>query len=1042
MTQLADYSRLDISQSAIELEESVLGAILLDPKAIAAVDKLPIEAFSISAHQQIFRVMLELHQKNLLPDLLAVAFSLGESGILNSIGGKTKLASLLDRTVHSYLIEQYAALLLKKYYRRYLGDRISSLAQQAQTSLDIGEAISLVQSELEQIRCVTSDSISNGDTSNPNPATLSITVTRVTRILEQGLPQWEEIALLDALQSTCGISKTSFAHLVASVRCQSDEVTSTDKQQLTQLIEWKNASLDYAQVLPHLASDLLHDARVLNIDPVMLWQYLLPATLSLLGKKANLCVGSHQIPAIAWTCIVGESGIGKSRAEGVILAALRAWQKAEYDRFKTEWAEHKKSQNQNKKSDDSSPPEPPQSERKFLFGIATIQAVMRRLSEQGLNGSLWARDEIAGLFKSLGQFTAKGEGEGLECLLPMWDGAPAPVDRVLHDDSYHVDSSRLSIAGGLQPLVFRKIFSDPDDAQGVQARFLFALPKVHPAKRVQGYCHLSEKLPEFYRWVDTQFPEGNIKLSTAADALYNTAYESIGRSAESASTPAVRAWMRKLPGQLLRIALALHVIECYHESKRPKHELQADTLNRAIDICRYYRSTFEVVQESVSDSNHVSSILLKIWDMAATSPSGLLVRDAYRHIKALSRCAKEQGRSVAAYTTDLYYQLEKMGRGNVERNGRVVRFVAGITNRDNTLPPDGGEGVTVVTVNETNDTQGLELSPLDLVSPVTDSSKKNRAGLVTPQVNNDASRLTMNPALFFGEDFVTKQNLEQVATYYNETDVPSLPVQADTLGSVENIISMNRESDVTTKNEGSRESCGWNNSSRNLSSLQDISPTSAIYPIQGSPHFYDGNSWGSASLAAFGRGEIVTEVSQSDVDQIDPKALAETSAPDETHLLSKGEIQSWLDRIANVQSADECIDCMDALNQLLPSVNELILTNAETLLPRFWEILDQGQHKAESGFSGKVLQQHQEPDESGDRITKTNGYEKPVNPNATDYVKNLIAGLWVRTRDGFYGHLAAMQADGRWWVRSPCTRNSDAQSRLYAAVDIIPMSAS
>ncbi|HCF27968.1 MAG TPA: hypothetical protein DEV81_12375, partial [Cyanobacteria bacterium UBA11049] len=91
MTQLTEHSRLDICQSAIELEESILGAILLDPGAIAAVEKLPTEAFSISTHQQIFRVMLELHYSCLKPDLLTVTLRMTEKGILRSIGGKTKL---------------------------------------------------------------------------------------------------------------------------------------------------------------------------------------------------------------------------------------------------------------------------------------------------------------------------------------------------------------------------------------------------------------------------------------------------------------------------------------------------------------------------------------------------------------------------------------------------------------------------------------------------------------------------------------------------------------------------------------------------------------------------------------------------------------------------------------------------------------------------------------------------------------------------------------------------------------------------------------
>lgn len=158
------------------------------------------------------------------------------------------------------------------------------------------------------------------------------------------------------------------------------------------------------------------------------FNYLLPAILSLVGKKVNLDVRSHIIPAIAWTCCVAESGTGKSRAEGLILSALKAWQQQESERFKNELLEYK--QSQSKKDDSGEPFNPPNAERKYLFDVATIQAIMKRLSEQGLNGSLWARDEIAGLFKSLNQFSAKGEGEGLECLLPMWDGVSNWVDRV------------------------------------------------------------------------------------------------------------------------------------------------------------------------------------------------------------------------------------------------------------------------------------------------------------------------------------------------------------------------------------------------------------------------------------------------------------------------------------------------------------------------------------------------------------------------------------------------------------------------------------
>ena len=106
--------------------------------------------------------------------------------------------------------------------------------------------------------------------------------------------------------------------------------------------------------------------------------------------------------------------------------------------------------------------------------------------------------------------------------------------------------------------------------------------------------------------------------------------------------------------------------------------------------------------------------------MAATSPEGLAVRDAYRHIKALPRRAKELGRNVAGYTTDLYCQLEKMGQGTVQRCGRVVRFVAGVGNAPTTPEGDGVDAVTVVTVAESQEKQESLMSPLNQVSPVTD----------------------------------------------------------------------------------------------------------------------------------------------------------------------------------------------------------------------------------------------------------------------------------------------------------------------------------
>jgi len=109
----------------------------------------------------------------------------------------------------------------------------------------------------------TSDTLSLGDSHNHLHLDIPATVTTVTALLGCGR---EEQAHLDELQAQSLMSKIILA-FSSVTPCQSDEVMPLDEQQLDQLIEWKNALLDFTTVLPHLAEDLIHDGRVLNIDP-------------------------------------------------------------------------------------------------------------------------------------------------------------------------------------------------------------------------------------------------------------------------------------------------------------------------------------------------------------------------------------------------------------------------------------------------------------------------------------------------------------------------------------------------------------------------------------------------------------------------------------------------------------------------------------------------------------------------------------------------------------------------------------------------------
>ena len=105
----------------IEAEEAILGSILFDSGAIGlAAPILPIEAFYVAAHQQIYKAALELHHQDKLIDLIGISTWLKDHKSLTKAGGTAKLSQLLNRTISATNIDRYINLVLEKYQRRQL----------------------------------------------------------------------------------------------------------------------------------------------------------------------------------------------------------------------------------------------------------------------------------------------------------------------------------------------------------------------------------------------------------------------------------------------------------------------------------------------------------------------------------------------------------------------------------------------------------------------------------------------------------------------------------------------------------------------------------------------------------------------------------------------------------------------------------------------------------------------------------------------------------------------------------------------------------
>ncbi|MEG3846434.1 replicative DNA helicase [Microcoleus sp. herbarium19] len=130
----------DLMPTNIEAEEAILGGILIDPEAISRIaELLRPEFFAITAHQVIYRSALGLFLQGEPTDLMTVTTWLTDRNQLEQVGGLTKLAQLVDRTVSAVNIDQYAALVEDKYQRRKLieaGNNIVQLGYETSAPLE------------------------------------------------------------------------------------------------------------------------------------------------------------------------------------------------------------------------------------------------------------------------------------------------------------------------------------------------------------------------------------------------------------------------------------------------------------------------------------------------------------------------------------------------------------------------------------------------------------------------------------------------------------------------------------------------------------------------------------------------------------------------------------------------------------------------------------------------------------------------------------------------------------------------------------------
>lgn len=118
---LINLERGKIPPQAIDLEEVVLGAMMIDKKGVdEVIDILSPDAFYKDAHKHIFEAIFKLFENSEPVDLLTVSSQLKKDAKLDLVGGDFYLISLTQRVSSSAHIEFHARIILQKFIQRSL----------------------------------------------------------------------------------------------------------------------------------------------------------------------------------------------------------------------------------------------------------------------------------------------------------------------------------------------------------------------------------------------------------------------------------------------------------------------------------------------------------------------------------------------------------------------------------------------------------------------------------------------------------------------------------------------------------------------------------------------------------------------------------------------------------------------------------------------------------------------------------------------------------------------------------------------------------
>ena len=142
-----------IPPQAIDLEELVIGAMMIDKKGVdEVIDILHPEVFYKQSHKLIYSAILNLFEQQEPIDLKTVSFQLKKDANLNLVGGDIYLVELTQKVSSSAHIEFHSRIILQKFIQRKLIEISSEIIESSyDETTDVFDLLDSAESKIYDI---------------------------------------------------------------------------------------------------------------------------------------------------------------------------------------------------------------------------------------------------------------------------------------------------------------------------------------------------------------------------------------------------------------------------------------------------------------------------------------------------------------------------------------------------------------------------------------------------------------------------------------------------------------------------------------------------------------------------------------------------------------------------------------------------------------------------------------------------------------------------------------------------------------------------